>query len=37
MEPASSICLAHGIPLFQMLIDFIGTWNVALCLGPFRF
>ena len=29
--------MAAGIPLFQMLIDFIGTWNVALCLGPFRF
>jgi len=37
MEQAQDVCMAHGITLFQMLFDFIGSWNVAICLGPFRF
>ena len=37
MEQAQDVCMAHGIALFQMLFDFIGTWTLTFCLGPFRF
>ena len=37
MEQASNICMAFGVQVFQMHIDFFGAWTFTICVGPLRF